>query len=91
MTLVADIRSAWRNVWRGGWLAVTVVAILAVAIGAVTAMFSIAHAVLMRPLPVADPDRVVILWGRDDARSQEVVEVSLQDRRAWLASLSQRV
>ena len=85
MTLAADFKAALRNVRRGGWLSVTVVVILAVAIGAVTAIFSIAHAVLIRPLPVADPDRVMLLWGRDDARSQQVVEVSLKDQRAWLA------
>ena len=85
MTLAADFKTASRNVRRGGWLSGTVVLILAVAIGAVTAIFSIAHAVLIRPLPVADPDRVVLLWGRDDARSQEVVEVSLRDQRAWRA------
>ena len=85
MTLAADLKAAVRNVRRGGWLAVTVVLILAVAIGAATAIFSIAHAVLMRPLPVADPDRVVLLWGRDDARSQAVVEVSLGDQRIWRA------
>jgi predicted permease len=77
--------TAFRNVHRGGWLSATVVLILAVAIGAVTAIFSIAHAVLIRPLPVVEPDRVVLLWGRDDARSQQVVEVSLLDQRAWLA------
>jgi putative ABC transport system permease protein len=85
MTLAADVKSALRNVRRGGWLSLTVVLILAVAIGAVTAIFSIAHAVLIRPLPVADPSRVMLLWGRDDARSQQVVEVSLLDQRAWLA------
>lgn len=41
MTLAADFRSASRNVRRGGWLSATVVSILAVAIGAVTAIFSI--------------------------------------------------
>jgi putative ABC transport system permease protein len=85
MTLAADFRSAFRNVRRGGWLSTTVVLILAVAIGAGTAIFSIAHAVLIRPLPVAEPERVMLLWGRDDARSQQVVEVSLLDQRAWLA------
>ena len=80
MTFAADLRSAWRNVRRGGWLSATVVLILAVAIGAVTAIFSIAHAVLIRPLPVADADRVVVLWGH----SEQVVEVSIQDQRAWL-------
>jgi putative ABC transport system permease protein len=86
MALAADVKSALRNVRRGGWLSATVVLILAIAIGAVTAIFSIAHAVLIRPLPVTDPDRVMLLWGRDAARSQEVVEVSVKDRRAWLAA-----
>jgi putative ABC transport system permease protein len=85
MTLAADVKSAFSSVRRGGWLSVMVVLILAVAIGAVTAIFSIAHAVLIRPLPIANPDRVMLLWGRDDARSQQVVEVSLLDQRAWLA------
>jgi putative ABC transport system permease protein len=52
MTPAADFKAAFRNVRRGGWLSVTIVLILAVAIGAVTAIFSIAHAVLIRPLPV---------------------------------------
>ena len=85
MTLAGDFRSAIRNVRRGRWLSATVVVILAVAIGAVTAIFSISHAVLFRPLPVADPARVMLLWGRDDVRSQQVVEVSRLDQRAWLA------
>ena len=84
MTLVGDFRSAIRNVRRGGWLTATVVLLLAVSIGCVTAIFSIAHAVLIKPLPVADPDRVMLLWGRDEARSQQVVEVSLLDQRAWM-------
>ena len=85
MTLAMDFRSASRNVRRGGWVSAAVVSMLAVAIGAVTAIFSIAHAVLIRPLPVEDPGRVMLLWGRDDARSQQVVEVSLLDQRAWAA------
>jgi putative ABC transport system permease protein len=85
MTLAADVRSAFRNVRRGGWLSATVVLILAVAIGVVTAIFTIAQAVLIRPLPVTDPELVMLLWGRDAARSQQVVEVSVKDQRAWLA------
>jgi putative ABC transport system permease protein len=85
MTLAADLRSAFRNVRHSGWLSSTVVLILAVAIGVVTAIFSIAHTVLFRPLPVTHADRVMMLWGRDAARSQQVVELSLQDQRAWLA------
>lgn len=80
-----DATAAVRSLRRGGWLPVVVILTLAVAIGAVTAIYSIAHAVLLRPLPVADPDRVVILWGRDEPRSQSVVEVSFSDLRAWRA------
>jgi putative ABC transport system permease protein len=85
MTIASDCISAWRSLRRRGGLFAVVVLMLAVAIGAVTAIFSIAHAVLLRPLPVTDPDRVVLLWGRDDSRSNSVVEVSLADQRAWRA------
>jgi putative ABC transport system permease protein len=80
-----DLRAAVRGLKRGGWLPGVVILTLAVAIGAVTAIYSIAHAVLLRPLPLGDPDRVVILWGRDEPRSQSVVEVSFSDLRAWRA------
>jgi putative ABC transport system permease protein len=85
MTMVHDLKAALRTFRRGGSLPGVVVLMLAVAIGAATAIFSIAHAVLLRPFPVADPDRVVLLWGRDDARSQSIVEVSLADLAAWRA------
>jgi len=85
MALAGDLGSAFRSVRRGRWFSATVVLILAIAIAAATAIFSIAHAVLIRPLPVTDPNRVVVLWGRDAAHSQQVAEVSMSDRRAWLA------
>ncbi|MEZ5319548.1 MAG: ABC transporter permease [Vicinamibacterales bacterium] len=37
---------------------------LALGIGANTALFSVAHALLLRPLPYADAERLVILWNR---------------------------
>ena len=45
--------------------ALVTVPILAVAIGACTAMFSIVHAVLLRPMAVPNAARVVMLWSVD--------------------------
>ncbi len=66
-SLVADIRIAARTLRRSPLLALTVVAILAVAISANSTIFSVVHAVLIRPLPFPEPDRVVALWNIDGA------------------------
>ncbi|MFY9550644.1 MAG: ABC transporter permease, partial [Thermoanaerobaculia bacterium] len=54
-----DLRYALRNLGRSPGFATTVLATLALASGAVVAIFSVAHAVLLKPLPYRDPDRLV--------------------------------
>jgi putative ABC transport system permease protein len=58
----ADIRFAGRTLRRSPGLATAAIATLALAIGANTAIFSAVSAVLLRPLPFAAPERLVMLW-----------------------------
>ncbi len=57
-----DVRSALVAMRRAPGFAATALITLALGVGATTAVFSIVHGVLLRPLPYADPDRLVRLW-----------------------------
>jgi putative ABC transport system permease protein len=61
---------------------------LALGIGGATAIFSVAQAVVLRPLPYADPDRLVLLWQSDRERGQPFVEMSYPTFRDWRRSNS---
>jgi putative ABC transport system permease protein len=63
-TLLADLRYSLRVVSRAPSFAVAVVGVLAIGIGANTAIFSIVNAVLLRPLPFEEPERLVRLFTR---------------------------
>jgi len=60
--LKQDITHAWRVVRRAPGFSLFVVLLMALGIGATTAAFSVVHAVLLRPLPYPDPDRLVFVW-----------------------------
>ena len=61
-TFVQDTRYAWRNFRRNPGFAAVAVATLALGIGGLTAMFSAFDTILIRPLPYAEPDRLVMVW-----------------------------
>ena len=57
-----NIRIAIRMMRRNPGFSAMVVLIMALGIGANTAIFSVVHAVLLQPLPFGDVDRVVQIW-----------------------------
>ncbi len=59
-----DLRYGFRVMSRTPSFAVAVVSVLAVGIGASTAMFSVVNTVLLRPLPFEEPERLVRIYTR---------------------------
>lgn len=70
--VVKELRYALRTLRRSPAFTVTSIAVLALAIGANAAMFSVLNVVVLRPLPFPVPERLVMLWR--DVPSQQVRE-----------------
>jgi predicted permease len=74
-----DARLALRGFRRSPTFAVTAILILGVGIGMATAMWTVFNAVLLRPLPVQDADRVVLLRALDQSGVEIAFETSQLD------------
>src|SRR5258706_16145347 len=81
--LLRDMRYGIRMLSkRPGFTAIAIIA-LALGIGANTAVFSVVNTVLLRPLPFADPDRLVNVWTTRADRGINKMVASYPDFADW--------
>ena len=80
-TVVQDIRHAWRGLAQTPGFSAMAVATLGLGIAACTAIFSLLDAVLLRPLPYRDPDRLVAVHER--LNGVPGLNLSAHEMAAW--------
>jgi putative ABC transport system permease protein len=71
MQLLRDLRFAFRVFAKDLGFTVTVILMLAVGIGATTAVFTVANALLLRPFPYRDPQQLVSLHVKDQSKDYD--------------------
>ncbi len=84
-TLMQDLRYAARGLWSSRTFAITAILSLAVGISANTVVFSAVDAVLLRPLPYPDSERLVQIFNAPAAQPGVLTGISTSDLSRWRA------
>lgn len=82
-TLLQDIRFACRSLLRRPGFTLIAALTIALGVGANTAIFSVVNAVLIRPLPWPEPDRIIAVFEQEHARGWLRVPASAEDFLTW--------
>src|SRR5688500_7725278 len=75
--MLQDVRYAVRTLRKSPGFALTSITVLALAIGANTAMFSVLNTILFRPLPYRSPEQLAMLWSEVPSQNPR------EGRSAW--------
>ncbi|MGH7554637.1 MAG: ABC transporter permease, partial [Longimicrobiales bacterium] len=81
--LRGDVLIALRSFVRRPAFAAAAVGTLMLGIGATTAVFSLVHGIVLRPLPYPHPERLAVLWERNIPRAKAENVVSMSNFEVW--------
>jgi putative ABC transport system permease protein len=83
LLLGRDLRHAVRLFWMSPGVTLVSLLALAVGMGAATAIFSVADAVLLKPLGFREPDRLLVMWETNPAQNMSKIFVAAGNFLAW--------
>jgi putative ABC transport system permease protein len=78
-----DLRHGARLLWKAPGFSGVALAALALGMGATSAIFSVVDAVLLKPLPFRDPQRLLVLWEMNPAQNLEKMYVAPGNFLEW--------
>ena len=81
--MTTDLRYAWRAIWKSPATTIGAVLALALGMGATTMIFGLLNAVLLRPLPFPESDRLVEIFGNVQRERVERRGASFPDYFDW--------
>ena len=82
-TMLRDVVYGFRMLFKNPGLTITAILTLAIGIGANTVIFSVINAILLRPLPYENPDRLVMVWEKVPKINVREGKVSYPDFVDW--------
>jgi hypothetical protein len=77
----ADVRFACRLIWRERWFSLAAISTVGLALGIGTTVYTVVNAMILRGLPVAHPDRIVMFT--DGSPNTQVLTLSYRDAVDW--------
>src|SRR5689334_20952849 len=86
--MIADLRLAMRTLTRARGFSVAALGVLALGVGATTTVFAVVDAVLVRPLPFPQAERLVVIYSTQPSRGLTRGGASFPDLNDWRARLT---